>query len=110
MLGMDVNPYKSPEAENEPARPRAVRTAAKSGAWIGALMMIVPYAIAAPFVFIANLAGAIPLDDLHLGKALAGILAGSLAGSAVGAAFGALFQAIANAALRRAAKKTPSSE
>ena len=109
---MDQNPYKAPEAgiEPAPAQPRPIRTAVKSGAWIGAIIMLSLFAIPAFFVVKEILSGRmLPQDQLYIGHALAVVLAGSLAGSAVGAALGALFQAIANAVIRRGSKKTPPS-
>ena len=106
---MDPNPYKAPRAGIEPAarQPLPIGAAAKSGAWIGAIIAFGLFvAFGALIVVMAvGRSGAIQPGDI--GSALAAMLAYTLTGSAYGAAIGALFQAIENAAIRRKSKKTP---
>ena len=112
---MDQNPYKAPEAGNEPAmrqpaQPRTIGATAKSCALIGGIIMFCLSAIPLAAYFVVVVVNSIRINPYDHRTALVLVLASTLAGSAVGAALGALFQAIVNAVIRLTSKKTPPSD
>jgi len=95
---MDENPYQSPAPVDEPPRRASIRTAAKRGAKIGAIIVSILFVVGMVFVAVGQFVRVIPADDeLGLLPALTGGVVWSLLGAALGAGCGALFQAFSNA-------------